>query len=776
MLWARRSTLVLAAVLLGLFGGQWVVSYLEGLWWTETISPNAMRFYARRTAIGVALEVAAITLGFIWWVWHLKQVMRAAGDTPTDTAFGSARIRQVLQNPTTRPWALLFCVVLAVLLGSGLSDWTDTILLAWEGVRFGVNDPALGHDLGFYVTRLPLLIRLHALVTILVVGTVALVLVLHLLIGSIRVGRGSMGITQPARRQMGLLAAGLALLLATHQMLVPLELAAGIPHPVAPDLVGLYRSASLILVGVALAVLGLSLIWSWRPLHSLAAGGWCAFTLALVLTFWLLPSGEGWTRNEAELEQLERFESLAFGFEQDPTIEVGAPGFSLWNGPSSGAFEAWADAGSAETARIDWIRVGPLGDGGMSVNLVRGDTVDSFGRPVQSLSEEFRAAASYPGASGVVLFDGGLGGVPLGNLSRRVALAWALQSWRVLSPANASRWAMWGRDPRTRLDRLVPLATWRHPRLLLVGGVPTWVLNGVLVSESFPMVSPRTWRGGTVSYARTGLVGLVRVADGATTLFLTPDADSLAYAVSNMFNGLVQSASEIPPELGERLAYEPELFALHAEIWSERETRRRGLDTNAVSPLPAAPAWGGGSGPASRRAAVLDRRIGRVLSILDGRRGSDGTRVTWFRPDTLGLEAPDVLIRRWRRLPEVQALNDSVTATGGTNVSAAVRYTTWNGGLVAYQPLLAETPLGEPRMVGVAIAWRNRIAVGRTLIDAWRRVSAADGLEVRPGPGESEEWFEARRWLRVADSALARGDLITFGRAFAALRQVLDGN
>ena len=773
MRWASRSTLLLATVLLGLFGGQWLVSYLEGLWWTETVATNAVGVYSRRTALGITLEGLAITVGFAWWAWHVRSVVRTTLDTPTDVAAGSPVIRQVLQSPSSRPWALLLCIILAVLLGSGLADWADAILLAWEGVRFGIYDPALGRDLGFYVARLPLLVRLHALATILVVGTIAIVLAGHLLTGNIRVGRGTMGITQPARRQMGLLAACLAVLLALHQMLLPLQLAAGIPHPVAPDVVELYRSVSFILVGVALAVVVLSLLWSWRPLHSLAAGGWSVFTLALVLSYWLLPSGEGWPESERDRLRLERYESLAFGFAADSASALTDATVSLWDGPPIDAFETSGLPGSTGNAGTAWVRVVPLSDGAITVRLVRGDTADSFGRPVQFWSKEFPASAAYPGASGVVLSEGGFGGMSLGSLPRRLALAWALQSWRFLSPANASLHAMWGQDTRDRLTRLMPLANWRHPQLLVIEDIPTWVLNGVLVSEAFPMVTPRSWNGLKLSYARTGLVGLVRVADGATTIFLAPDADSLAHSVARLSSGLVQSASALPPDVRERLAYDPQLFALHAKLWSEREARRLGLDTTGVVPLPAAPAWGGGRGPSSRRAVVLDHSVDRVMRVLEGQRNSTGNRVTAFHPDSVGLEPPSVLLGRWQRLPEVQALRDSVNATGGTNVPGVVRYAGWNGGLIAYQPFLAKTLTGEPRLVGIGIAWRNRLAVGRTLVEAWRRVSA-DGLEVRPGAGESDEWFQARRWLRVADSALARGDLVTFGRAFAALRQVLE--
>ncbi|TFH55467.1 MAG: hypothetical protein E4G90_11615, partial [Gemmatimonadales bacterium] len=657
----------------------------------------------------------------------------------------------------------------------GLSTWTNEVVLAWEGVRFGITDPALNYDVGFYVARLPLLLKTHALGTILVVGTIGITLPVHLLIGSIRVGRGVTAIAPPARRQVRLLATALALLLAGHQVLLPLQLAAGLPHPVAPDLVLLYRSVSFVLVGVALAVTALSLIWSWRPIHSLVAGAWVAFTLALVLTFWLLPSGGEWPASDTDRLRQGPFESLAYGFVDDTAANPEVSGLSLWDGVPLGAFESGpvggvANGGGDETGRAAWVRVEPLPDGGVSVSVTRGDTADSFGRPVLSWSRLLPASAAYPGAAELVLFEGASGGTSLGGLPKRLALAWALQSWGIVNREGSALRAAWYRDPRVRLSRLAPIALWRHPQLLLIDGMPTWVVNGVLVSESFPVANRRSWAGRRVSYARAGLVGLVRAFDGATAVFLAPEADSLAHVVARISSGLIQPTWALPAEARDMLAYEPELFALHAGMWSEREGRRLGLDTNVVGSL--TPVVGWGSGPRARQTGVVHHRTGRVLGILEGRRTLEGHKVAVYRPDSVGLEPPDVLSRRWQRLPEVQLLSDSVMATAGSFEPAQVRYGSWNGGLIAYQPLFAVAQTEEVRLVGVAIALGNRIGMGRTLLDAQRQVSA-DGVEVTPGPGESDRWFEARRWLQVADSALARGDLVTFGRAFAALRRAL---
>ena len=74
----------------------------------------------------------------------------------------------------------------------------------------------------------------------------------------------------------------------------------------------------------------------------------------------------------------------------------------------------------------------------------------------------------------------------------------------------------------------------------------------------------------------------------------------------------------------------------------------------------------------------------------------------------------------------------------------------------------------------VTVARGDRIGAGRSLEEAWKnsRGEMADYLRMSD---EAAIVGEARRWLREADSAFKRGDLAAFGRAFAALKSVLEG-
>ena len=66
------------------------------------------------------------------------------------------------------------------------------------------------------------------------------------------------------------------------------------------------------------------------------------------------------------------------------------------------------------------------------------------------------------------------------------------------------------------------------------------------------------------------------------------------------------------------------------------------------------------------------------------------------------------------------------------------------------------------------------IGGGRTPEAAWRTLSAAGASGGGPVPFDVVNRFEAiRAWVRRADSALARGDLTAFSRAWEAVRGLL---
>ncbi|HEX9755665.1 MAG TPA: UPF0182 family protein [Gemmatimonadales bacterium] len=791
----RRAVvaLVLAAGLL--LGGQALAGFLADRWWIEAAAPAALPFFLRRTLLRGLLDLAATALASLWWAGHLLAILRAAGAPGTGVG-GNPAVRRALHHRDARLWALGIALALGALMGLGASGWAEPLLLAWQGVRFGVGDPSLGLDIGVLTGSLPAWLRVHGFLTMIGVVTTGVALAGHFLAGTIRIGRGRVAITDAARRHLGLLLALLGAVIAAHQILTPYELAAGIPRPVKPGVVLLHRSVAFVLVGVSLAVIGLSVLWAVRPIHSLVAGAWLALSISLLAAFYFLPSGDPWPSTPEDEAVRDRLERLGYELplREDSSLAHGSPTPSLWD-PEVVASVTALDTSQAPPAsrlvitspppasgrvwRSAWVGLRPGGVGGTAVLAVADDTVGPGGRPLflrpppdGGLGMEPRPLLTLPelsirpGVAGVHIGEGAAG-VEVGGWARRLALAWSLQS---TVPLRANRPIGWFLDPAERLRHVAPFAIWSRPALVESDGRWLWLAHGLVTAEAFPGTRRQPWQGRRVSYARSGLLGAVDARDGRLELFLDPETDSLSVTWSRATAGFVQPADRLPPGVRTALDYPQELLDLQTILWMRSEAERLGRPVGELVASQASPTRTGWL------VAVTDQRPGRLHAVLEGRYEGGRRALLVHRPDTIGLEAADVLERRWQRFPSLQVLRDSVTATGARFVPGRVRYLPTGDGLLAYQPSWAVSPTGTAIALSVvSVARRSLLGVGRSFPDALSRLRSGDAAAMGQSEGESAILFEARRWLREADSALRRGDLTAFARAFAALRTLLEG-
>ena len=102
---------------------------------------------------------------------------------------------------------------------AGSSEWMRWLQFR-NGVPFGVNDPILGHDIGFYVFRLPLFDLVQqigvAVVVVSLIGSAAA----YVLAGALNfTKRGGVSVVRKARLHLSLLVAAFFLLLAASAYL-----------------------------------------------------------------------------------------------------------------------------------------------------------------------------------------------------------------------------------------------------------------------------------------------------------------------------------------------------------------------------------------------------------------------------------------------------------------------------------------------------------------------------------------------------------------------------
>ena len=785
----RRGLLTgLAAAIVLLFAGRWIASYLADGWWAEQFSPAARSFIASVRLLRLAIDGAAVLIAAAWFIGHLVIVVRAVGSVQIPRHVANLEFREAVRHDFLLIGALGTGLVLGLLVGLDASAHWPTILLAWQGVRTGMVEPLLGRDTGLYLTQLPLWRMLHAFVFALVVIATALVATLYGVIGAVRIERRRLAINDHARAHLGLLLAALALTLAWGYALEPFELVASFEG--APT-AGEFRRVSVTapaLTGVALMVSALSALWSFRPRHALAAAAWAILVAASIAGHHVAPLvARGDIGPAAPDSVVRELESAAYDLgavrQESPPVLLPAPLFDADAARQIFAVQeevTTIDAGSIVSGPLQqpaWFVLTGTRDAPARLVAVAADRAGGAGgplfyRPGDSLAYPspyaavtMSQAAVRPGAPRY--FAGEMAhGVAVGAVPRRLALAWALQAGELLGPVPASLRIDWALSPGQRLATLAPFASWSSVRARVVDGSALWIADGYLTAQGHPLVEPATWRGGRAGFVHAAFLGVVDATTGATRVFLRDEADPLAAAWARISDGVVESSSAVAPRVAQAAGYPPELFAVQAEILGAR---------------PDGPGRPAVARPGGRAVQAAWDTSGADLLIIPFH-GGDGSQVTSLlsaaasappvlSPVDNGLPAARALERRWARFATFAPVQDSILGAGAELRASDVHYWTTPEGLGALQVHTAARPGARPAIVWVTVATGRRLGAGRSFPEAWvnlQGTTAATPSGTTPGA-----LSEARHWMRLADEALRRSDWAAFGRAFDALRGVL---
>jgi hypothetical protein len=366
--------------------------------------------------------------------------------------------------------------------------------------------------------------------------------------------------------------------------------------------------------------------------------------------------------------------------------------------------------------------------------------------------------------------DSAARGVLLDSWPKRLILAWALQRRDALSAAPGTRLG-WRIDPVSRLRGAAPFAHWTSARAHPVTDGMLWISDGLLTSERFPSSARIAWNGGTVSMVRSAFLGVVDATSGSVRIFRRDPGDSLSAAWARIAAPLIEPAERIPPDWVAGDPYPEELLlaqarALESPAWhaGRLEPGRPG-DSR---PSPMAP------GGTEALVSFINDSARATTAFLLARRTPSGDSLRLIRltaPNLVNDEA--ALLESWKRLPFQIAISDSVKSAGSRFETGRVRHVIAQDGIVAYQPAWAVSPSGQAHLVLVNLAMGGKLGTGRRFGDAWSNYRA-ESSPAAVGTGADAVLEAARAWMRHADSALKRGDLLEVGRAFEYLRDLLE--
>jgi uncharacterized protein len=821
----RVFLLVAAALAIVLVGGRWLAVETAERAWAASVAGGQVYLTARDLARLVQGVILLVSLA--WGIGNLYMVYRAIGSVQLPRRLGNLEIVEAVPQPVLLAGTLLAGMAFGAVLALGTGDWWLQASLAARPPRYGIMDPVLRRDLGYYVGELPWSLTSHAYALLATSAAVVVVALLYLGIGSLHFRRWRPFASPHARLHLGVLLTALALTLTWGAVLDPAATVAGLRGALDQAALTIRVPGARLVTALGILVAIVSLGWGLREQPTLLVGGWAALLAASLAVYLVLPgilrSGSGAGADGLDPDLLgdrRRLEPVAFGAEW--LEERGPPGFPTpdaavaalpaWDAErvaavvrrarllgSTGAVAAaalsphrpnegratwligvapdldrlartqppppWTDVHRGAWARAGRALAAVEADSGLEFAPVQsGDTAAWFGEGFG----EFAVAApdSWPSLSQ----SGGEGapaaGIPLAGWWRRTALAWVLQSPELARTETDGLVLLWRRDVAERLRRLAPFAAFDVPAPVMADGALWWIDYGYLGVETFPLARRLEWDRRGVRYLRAGFLGAVNAATGETRLYLAPGADALAQAWARRFAPLVRPLDSLPPSLRGQLPY-PRL-AFRAAV---AHATRSQPDTTPWTPRPrepyelVAPGPPGPPGPQSGMGSAA--RPWLAQGFETGPRGE----VAGLLAGAIGADGPRLFF--WRPSPPTRlpgpVLGSPQTAPGVLRLWLA------GGALVSEQALFAQAATdGEPpRLLQSYVTWGDGAGAGPTPALALRDLFATAPSRTGRDTSLTARWDAARRLAAQADAALAAGDLEAFGRLYDQLKQLL---
>lgn len=801
-----RRLLVAAAVVVALlFAGRWTVIALADRWWGQHLSVPAGNLLTYIAALRGGLDLAGFLVAAAWAVGNLLVVYLAIASVEVSRQVANLEVREALNPRTLRVLFVLGGLVLGLLLGSDAGRHWPVVALAWHGAPFGVAEPVLGHDAGLYVAQLPFWNLVRRQLLVLVTVTILVVTVVYVAIGAIRRMDGRAAINDHARRHLGWLLATAASLLALGFLLEPFLVVAGARGAARAGAFRLAEVTSPLLTGVAAMVALASLAWAHWAKHFFLAAGWMVLGAAVLARLVGGALTDGPDARLVDAATHAQFDVVAYGLAvaRDTTVPAGRhvgarpPLLSHWD--QDGVRRIVAATGHTPTAAGPiWM---PVGDsvrpawlvglvdstGAGSVVVLADDRTSTTGAPLYYAHGDTAAApvasawallpptAFGPAAPPITLAQDGPG-VALRSRWQRLVLGWALQQWSLVAGADEHAHVSWIRRPAERLAKLAPWAHWSHPYLRLDGGRVVWLVDGVVAAPFFPLSTRATLAGTEVGMARAAFLGVMDAESGSVRVFARPEGGPVADAWTAMSRGVVEPWSALPASWRAVADYPREVFGVQARVLEAASVGRLGAAADSAWP-PATSGdfyWDAGSVAPVRVAPFVTGNPAQLTLLLLGR--VDDGRLTLLRvalDSVTGRESPRALQLQWDRFATFAQVLDSVRAGGGTLQASPVRYALTPAGLVASQVQYGPRGGGGASITWVSVAGGGRLGAGRSVGEAWANL---EGSSVPSPAGAAPDGVlaEARRWFHIADSTFRRGDFTAFGRAFEALRAVLD--
>jgi uncharacterized membrane protein (UPF0182 family) len=802
--------LAAAAVLL-IAGRAFAGLYADYLWYD---SLGAVALWGARLEAVATLRIASTAAAALFAFANLYAVRQSVVTLVLPRRLGNLEIGEEVPGRYLTVTAVVLSVILGVLLALPQQDWT-TFELARFGRPFGETDPYHSKDLGFFVYWLPFESSLWtwAFFSILIIAVA--VIALYALTPSLKWQRSSLYASTYVRRHFTVIIGVLLLMLAWS---FRLDMYGLLLDGTGPDGAFGYVDYRVGIPGdlmLSLATLGAALIVIWAGFAGQfrLAGVSVITTVALSLIVReVVPAIVRHSGTDAERAARERpflatratYTRRAFAVEAlphadstitYPSLVAALPWVPIWDPPALARAIDGGRAGDLASVRIGWhaTNVGLVGDvvdppppgaaarAPWTLARIIGASADERGAPLRVAGPSasaiddvpLEAPLVYPGATTYVVISDSLSlntGTSLENGLARVAYAWALQNFRLLSNDGAQPRPkiVVHRDVSERIRLLAPFFV-QGSRIepLLVGDSLYWGVDLYTASNTYPLSNRFTILGEERSYLRHAAVAVVDASTGEISVVPDSVPDRVAVTWKEFVQSVFGTWNTLPPEIPSLLPPPIDGLSAQALAFGRYGTRLEpgpqrhipildGADTSLITdPLPMVLP---GARTTSLALPLVDEND-RLRGLFIGTGGTARTTM-WYSLSAAGPGWSAILSR-------LRSLDSAGTAAReGPLVTGRVRSVPVHSGIAFLQPRYRWRPPNTPPAL-----YRVALLDDSAKLLAPNVTAPSRPTEAPATPGDLRASIAAL--YSTMREALKRGDWVAFGRAFDALGRAI---
>jgi len=800
-----------AAAVLLIAGRALAGAYADYLWYESLGAVALWRLRLRQT---MALEVGSALGAGLFAFANLYAVRQSVVQLVFPRRIGDIEIGEEVSGRYLLGATVALSAVLGVVLTLPQDAWT-TLFLARAGRPFLEADNYFSNDLGFFVYWLPFenMLWNWAFIAVVVVG--GAVVLLYALTPSLKWERRRFEASGYVKRHLTVLA-GVILLMAAWSFRLDM-------YSLLIDGTGLDGAFSYVdhrvgipgdlLLSVATLGAGLIVLWAGFAGQFRLAGisTLSVIVLALVVREGApLIAGHSGSDNERSMREQPYIATRAAYTRRAfavgtiatadstllyPSLGAAIPWVSIWD-PS--ALSRAADAGRAgddqssltawraESGEIvaDVVGAPPPGASTRApwaVARIRAAEADDRGGPVRlggpnaTATEDtpLEAPIVFPGARTPVVVADSLTrttGTPLASFATRLATAWSMQDFHLLSGdlVQPKPTLIAHRDVRERVARCAPFFTLgTRVQPLLREDTLYWGIDLYSASPTYPLSWHLLVAGEDRSYLRHAAVAVVQAATGEVTIVPDSTLDPIADTWVRALPGLFGTWTGLPSGL--RALFAPPSDGIYAQAAAfGRYGRTTDSDPQRHVPiLTGADTLAGnddvplvlpGSNVGALTLPLLDE-TDQLRGLLIGTGGVTG-RVAWYR-----LPTPAA---RWSRILDRLRSLDSAggAAREGPLAHGRVRSIPVRSGVAFIQPTYRWRAQSVPSINRIALLSGDTTRSLVPPLTTGNRITQPTGVVAQPQASPSTLYNAMREALR-------RGDWTAFGRAFDALGRLL---